>query len=366
MPAPWSWPRTYPVSGRAGPILARPVGIPERVWRWGQRNPVWMTLVAAVTALLLVIAVGGSVGLVVLGRALRESEANRRDSERHRDRAVAGRAADRGTALRGVAHQARANSLSRRPGQRFASLKTAGGGQPAGPQTRPAGRAFAGPAQRGHPRPGRARPVRRPDLGRLPEGFVQSISTRTWRCTPARMNVAFGKSAAWPTTASCTSGPGRPGRRQAFRGIYFRFCSGRQVPCRPRGEESNRLQVWGLTGDQGAERTPVLVLTEQNVICFDFHPSEEQVVLVHEDGVISLHDLRVTGVPAAARRCPGRDRDGTRGASQQAVGRRRLHVGPGRSNPRPARWGRAAHSPVSDLNQSPGLAPGRPHPGGER
>src|SRR5262249_52851572 len=39
------------------PIAARPIGLPERTWRWCQRNPGWAAMLATVAGLLVVIAV---------------------------------------------------------------------------------------------------------------------------------------------------------------------------------------------------------------------------------------------------------------------------------------------------------------------
>lgn len=91
------------------------MGAFERVCRWGRRNPGWATMFGTVAALLLVIAIGASVGVVQMRQALAESE-------RNLDRA---RQAERDTEVKLIdtlVARARANCLGGRPGQRFASL----------------------------------------------------------------------------------------------------------------------------------------------------------------------------------------------------------------------------------------------------
>jgi tetratricopeptide (TPR) repeat protein len=59
------------------PIHARPVGRLEKAWRWARRNPRVAALSAAVAALLLVLAVGGTAAAVVFARQ-RDAEAEAR------------------------------------------------------------------------------------------------------------------------------------------------------------------------------------------------------------------------------------------------------------------------------------------------
>ena len=91
------------------PVLARPVGAMERVWRWSRRNPAWAAMLATVAVLLLVILVGGSLGLVRLNDALEQSrKADRATQEQLFDSLLA---------------QAQANCFAKRPGRRFKSLE---------------------------------------------------------------------------------------------------------------------------------------------------------------------------------------------------------------------------------------------------
>ncbi len=118
------------------PILARPVGHPERLRRWVRRNPGVAALVGLATLLLLVIAIGG-VGLSLqLKTTLAQSEANRLQAEGHRLQAEGDRLqaeGDRDSARRAEAggkeklyaslvSEAKAERFSKRIGQRFGTL----------------------------------------------------------------------------------------------------------------------------------------------------------------------------------------------------------------------------------------------------
>ncbi len=94
------------------PITARPVGRPERVWRWMRRNPGWAGMGGVVALLLLTLAVGGSVSAVWLRKE--------RDSARlaeHRAQCQA---------FEALVSQAKAGRFSRRVGQRFETLRAIG------------------------------------------------------------------------------------------------------------------------------------------------------------------------------------------------------------------------------------------------
>jgi serine/threonine protein kinase/WD40 repeat protein len=91
-------------------ILARRSSPPEQLWRWCRRNPAVAGLLAAVTTLLVMIAVGASVSAARLAENLRRAEGAERDALKN---------------LWGsYLAQARAGRYSGRPGQRFDGLET--------------------------------------------------------------------------------------------------------------------------------------------------------------------------------------------------------------------------------------------------
>jgi serine/threonine protein kinase/tetratricopeptide (TPR) repeat protein len=69
------------------PILARPTGLPERLWRAARRRPVVAGMSAALTLLLTVIVVGSLAFALRLTHEKQVAEANRRDADANREQA---------------------------------------------------------------------------------------------------------------------------------------------------------------------------------------------------------------------------------------------------------------------------------------
>lgn len=112
------------------PIRSRPVGRPERVWRWCCRRPLTAALLLAVQVLLGIVLVGGPVASVVLRHQRNEALANllrarqaEADSKTHLRRAEDAEASLRLRLAESYLAQARAVRYSRRPGQRFEALE---------------------------------------------------------------------------------------------------------------------------------------------------------------------------------------------------------------------------------------------------
>jgi WD40 repeat protein len=99
------------------PIKARPAGRAERAWRWCRRNRAAAGVLGLAALLLVTLAAGSAVAAVLQHRRHQEAE----------QALEAVREAERGKTARlyaALVAQARANRMSRRPGQRFGTLAT--------------------------------------------------------------------------------------------------------------------------------------------------------------------------------------------------------------------------------------------------
>jgi serine/threonine protein kinase/WD40 repeat protein len=98
------------------PIKARRASYSERLWRWCRRNPAVASLTATVLLLLVVLAVGALLNNAALRIALKESDDARKETELEQRRTDRQR-------WEATFEQAKANRLSRRPGQRIKTLQ---------------------------------------------------------------------------------------------------------------------------------------------------------------------------------------------------------------------------------------------------
>src|SRR5262249_54376173 len=92
------------------PIAARPAGVLERGFKWARRHRMATALLGAGAAATLLLVAGVLVHDVQLQQALVTTEGAKRDAQKQLYEALVA--------------QARANRMSRRPGQRFGTLAT--------------------------------------------------------------------------------------------------------------------------------------------------------------------------------------------------------------------------------------------------
>jgi serine/threonine protein kinase/WD40 repeat protein/tetratricopeptide (TPR) repeat protein len=101
------------------PIHARRATWPELIMRWRRRNPALAAALVAVFVLLITVAVGSTVATIWLRSALGASEKNRNLADEARHKADLQR-------WEATFEQAKANRLSRRPGQRIKTMEILG------------------------------------------------------------------------------------------------------------------------------------------------------------------------------------------------------------------------------------------------
>jgi len=242
------------------PVLARPTGAWGRTWRWARRNPGWAAMIASLAGLLLISACGATALSVWALRAEGQTKEKLFESR---------------------ISEARALTLSRRPGQRFESLALLDeAGKIANMLRLP-------PSRRDEVRNGALAALSMPDLypektwQGFPEGSayvdiddglaIYARTDRNGNCSVRRV--------ADDSEVLSIQGPTRAGPENwPFLSRDARFLAFRQA----RGG----LQVWQIDLDQ-----PRKLLTAEKVIWVDFHPRLAQVALAHENGSIDLHDL---------------------------------------------------------------------------
>lgn len=275
------------------PILARPVGVVERVWRWSRRNPGWAAMLGIVATLLLVIAAGASVGVVQLRQALAESD-------RHLDRA---RQAERDTEVELIdtlVARARANCLSRRPGQRFESLAILADAARRARRLRlPSERFFElrnaaifalavpdlhlGHSWKGVPE----------DSGAVDFDSELAVYARTdslGNCEVRRVagnellhRLPGGRDGGSPNGGLRDSGTGPKSKNEGF---FTPFLSPNACFLAVlRHGADHHLSIFRLDAE------PKLLDEAKDVWGVDYHPDGRQLALAHGDGAVSLYDL---------------------------------------------------------------------------
>ena len=164
-------------------------------------------------------------------------------------------------------------------GQRFDSLKIAGGSDQHGPRDAPAGDGF--PANSAaKPSPAWLCPIcgspRNGPVG--PPAAGQSISTAPWIATPAWTDRGPSASAAWPMVPNFAvypgRGPGEDGPPSAPTASSSLFGTGGAAPC---------YGSWTVPKS-------VLLLDRKGEDCV-FRPDSRQLASTHPDGTLRLFDL---------------------------------------------------------------------------
>ncbi|HEV3448573.1 MAG TPA: protein kinase [Gemmataceae bacterium] len=243
------------------PIQARPVGALERTWRWSRRNPRRAAAFATVAGLLVVIAAGTTLWSLERGVALERARQAEADAARK--------------LFDSRLSEARALSLSRRPGQRFQSLAILG-------EAIEQARGLKLPATHIHDlRNATLASLAMPDLypvltaARSPNGTcsfddelaIYARCDASGNCSIRRVDT---DEELYPPLANAGISP-RLSPDGRFLAVF-----------RPGGKAT----VWRLNSN-AEER----LLSAENVGMISFHPRNQQIAFSHADGAISLFDL---------------------------------------------------------------------------
>jgi serine/threonine protein kinase/tetratricopeptide (TPR) repeat protein/WD40 repeat protein len=253
------------------PIRARRSSLSERTWRWCRRNPVVATLAAMVILLLVVMTVGVLVRNAELRQALKDSDAARREIEE------AQRKTDR-QRWEATLEQAKANRLSRRPGQRIKTLQLLR-------QCAEEARALSVPAER------RAE-LRNAVIATLamPDLYLEEVGGPVGVDNEADFDGNVEHYAVTDEKGNCSV------RRVAGDVELYRI-PGTGKKARPYWSHSGRFLALNVDGGQVrlGERTDTgwqerLVLAA-NAICASFRRDDRLVAIAHGDGGISVYEL---------------------------------------------------------------------------
>lgn len=268
------------------PVLARPVGLGGKVWRWTKRNRAVAALLASVFLLLLVIAVGGVVWSLQLQDDLNKKVKDLGQSKQNLDRA------QQQIVVEKLLAQAQSSLNSRRPGQRFESLRLLREAIDLARQLELPPERFA------EMRDTAIAILALPDLHltTLWEGFP-----------PGSYGVDFSEDL---TLYARTDQQGNCSIRRVDG--HAEVCApvpGSDLEVFPRLSHDGRFvavyagngrgaKVWNVEG-----ASPVLIASTSNVNWVEFHHDGKRVAMAHGDGTISLHDL--TGATKSQRLSAG-------------------------------------------------------------
>jgi WD40 repeat protein len=274
------------------PVTARPLSNAARAWRWARRNPGWAAMGSSVAFLLLVIVIGTVAGNLRLRDALAESD-------QRLERALQAERATEEELIATMVARARGISLSRRAGQRFASL------------------AVLAEARK------RARRLELP-----PERFLEVRNAAILALAMPDLHVGRSR-ASYPADAAGVDFDGDLtiyARTNLKGACEVRRVDGDQLLCRltwtsppptsvracwPLISDDGRFlavrrsddwaQVWRLHGPE-----PEQVLEKGDIKSIDLHAGSEQAVMVDGDGAITVLSLGAAALPGgqSSRRLP--------------------------------------------------------------